>query len=63
QSVDGGLIVERSDENGLQTRRRPKANFARRRFEDCIVALIRQDNRNGARVETGLFDKIGVEPV
>ena len=47
----------------LQPRVRPQPEFARRRLEDRVVALIGVRHRERAELEAGVLDALGVEPV
>jgi hypothetical protein len=42
---------------------RPQAEFAGRRFEDGIVVLVRVRHGEGAELEAGFLDVLGIEPV
>jgi len=63
QGIDSCGVVNRAHENRLHTRGGPETHFTWSRFEYRIVALIGQNDRDGARLEADFFHELGVEPV
>ena len=61
----GDQVIRRGIERKqrLQPRMRPQAKFAGSRFENRIVALVGVRDGDGAELEAGLLDALGVEPV